>query len=153
MNLHALALLALLSPATALAQTPAIVSGCDDWRSAAQMLAEPWEDNTRLYAEGAVRFAVIDTGEPAAGSFHLLILSPPTEAEPEVGQCKLLSLDESMGFAGLTIAKAEAQYDPAKGLTVTVPATRWLPDTDTYTDAKLSVTLNQATGAIAAQLD
>ena len=153
MTMKTLALLALLSPAAALAQTPATVGNCDDWRSAAQMLAEPWEDNTRLYAEGAVRFAVIDTGEPAAGSFHLLILSPPTEAEPEVAQCKLLSLDESMGFAGLTLRDAVAQDDPVKGLIVTIPATRWLPDTDTYTDAKLSVTLNQTTGAIAGQLD
>ena len=128
------------------------IGTCDDWRSSAFALAEPWESTTRLFANGEVRLAITDTIEPAAGAFHLIILSPPYD---EVGgrQCALVSADGGMGFAGLDLVEAAASYDPATGLAVTIPATRWLPDTDTYTDAVLNVTLNQATGAITAQLD
>ncbi len=151
---YAVARLLLLAGSAAAQSLPAAsLAPCDDWRSSVQAIAEPWEDNTRLFADGEVRLTVIDTGEPAAGSFFLLILSPPYDEEAGGRQCRVLSLDETMGFAGLTLKSATAQYDPASGLTVTIPATRWLPETDSYTDATLSVTLNQSDGAIQAKLD
>lgn len=143
------ALIAAVMPMAALAQD---IGTCDDWRSSVAMLAEPWEENTRVFAEGAVRLALIDTYEPAAAAFHLVILSPPYD-ELGFGQCKLVSGEGGMGFAGLNVAATEAEYDPAKGLMFTIPATRWLMETDTYQDAVLQVTLNQATGEIVAVLD
>jgi len=47
------------------------------WQASAQYLAEPWGENTATFGNGATRIAVIDTTEPAAGSFGLVILSPP----------------------------------------------------------------------------
>lgn len=128
------------------------IGTCDDYRSSVAMLAEPWEANTRIFADGTVRLALIDTYEPAAAAFHLVILSPPYD-EMGFGQCALVSFDDGMGFAGLNVGATEAAYDPATGLAFSMPATRWLPDTDTYVDTQLHVTLNQETGAITAVLD
>lgn len=135
--------------------TPAFaqeIGTCEDYRSSIFALAEPWEDSTRVFANGDVRLAIADTIEPAAAAFHLIILSPPYD---EVGgrQCVLISGDGGSGFGGLTLADAEADYDAATGLTFRLNATRWLPDTDSFVDAILTVTLNQATGAVTAQLD
>ncbi len=125
---------------------------CDDYRSSIFALAEPWEDSTRVFADGAVRLAVADTIEPAAAAFHLVLLAPPYD---EVGArtCTVISGDEGTGFAGLTLVGIEAEGDAATGLRFGIPATRWLPDTDSYADAVLTVTLNPATGAITAKLD
>lgn len=128
------------------------IAGCDDWRSNVAVLAEPWEENTRIFAEGAVRLALVDTYEPAAAAFHMIILSPPYD-ELGFGQCALVSNTDGMGFAGLNVAATEAAYDPAVGLMFTIPATRWIMETDAYVPAVLTVTLNQATGAITAVLD
>ena len=128
------------------------VGGCDDFRSSAQSLAEPWEDNSRLFANGAVRLAILDTIEPAAAAFHLLILSPPYD---EVGgrQCAVVSAAGTMGFGGLDLVEMQAGYDAARGLTFAIPATRWRPEDDAFVPALLSVTLNQSTGAITAALE
>lgn len=141
--------LALCLPGAVSAQT---IAGCDDYRSSAAALAEPWEANTRLFANGAVRLAITDTIEPAAGAFHLVILSPPYD---EVGgaSCKVVSGPEGLGLAGLTLGGMSADYDPATGLRFRLKASRWLQATDSYTDAVLTVTLNQASGAITARLD
>lgn len=128
------------------------IAGCDDYRSSLFAMAEPWEANTRLFANGEVRLAVADTIEPAAGAFHLIILSPPYD---EVGgrQCAVVSAAGGMGFAGLDLTEMQASYDPARGLLFGIPATRWAPEIDDFVPAVLSVTLNQSTGAITALLD
>lgn len=128
------------------------VGSCDDFRSSAQAIAEPWEENTRMFANGEVRLAILDTIEPAAGAFHPLILSPPHD---EVGgqQCAVVSASGTMGFGGLDLAGMETGHDPARGLIFAVPATRWVPDNDAFVPATLSVTLNQSTGAIDAALE
>ena len=113
-------------PVTAMAQA---VGDCD-WRAASQAIAEPWEANTRTFANGEIRLTIMDTGEPAAGPVHLMILSPPYNDGGR--QCAVLSLEAGgMGFAGLTMEGAKAAYDPATGLSVTLPARRWVPDNDT----------------------
>lgn len=135
--------------------TPAVaqeIGTCDDYRSSVAMLAEPWEENTKVYGEGEVRLAVIDTFEPAAAAFHLVILSPPYD-EAGFGQCALVSFDGGSGFAGLNIAGITTSGDMATGLVFTMPATRWIPESDSYVDAVLNVTLNPTTGEITAKLD
>ncbi|MDO8884630.1 MAG: hypothetical protein Q7V11_16945 [Pseudotabrizicola sp.] len=130
---------------TALPTTAQEVAECD-WRSAAQAIAEPWEDNTVTFANGRVRLAVMDVMEPAAGAFHLLILSPPY-AELGERQCRIMSARGSFGFAGLSLAGATASYDPATGLTVSLAAKRW-SEGDVFSDTRLLVAINQATGVI-----
>ena len=144
-----IAAMAFCLPGMALAQE---VSPCDDYRSSAFAIAEPWDANTRLFAKGEVRLAVTDTIEPAAGAFHLVILSPPYD---EVGgrRCALISAEGGIGFGSLTLDGMTAAYDPAVGLQFRLTAKRWLPDTDSYADATLNVTLNQATGAVTARLE
>lgn len=126
------------------------VSECD-WRASVQAIAEPWEEMTARFANGAVRLAVLDVVEPALGAFHLLVLSPPFD-ETGSRQCRVVSLEQSLGFAALSLREAKASYDPANGLTVRMNAIRWV-ESDTFFDALLTVTINQATGAVSAVLD
>nr|WP_249200695.1 hypothetical protein [Thetidibacter halocola] len=126
------------------------VQDCDDWAAGAQFLAEPWEENTRTFANGAVRVALIDTGEPAAGGYRILVLSPPYS---QLGdrQCRMVG-SGGMGFAGVDFAALAARYDPTVGLILTLPATRFNGGTGDFEDGILRFTLNQATGAIGAML-
>lgn len=142
-------LVTLVSPEPAAAQS---LSGCDDWRSSVLTIAEPWDANTKTYAQGTVRLVIMDVGEPVMGSYRLLILTPPTADNPDGRQCQVMSLDSDLGFAGLSFKGVTDSTDPA-GLTVRIPAKRWIADTDTYTDATLSVTINAADGAIAASFE
>lgn len=127
------------------------VGDCVDYRSSVQAVAEPWEANTRTFANGAIRLVVTDTIEPAAGSFHLVILHPPHD---ELGGviCTLVSADGGIGFSGMALGPAKASYDPAQGLTVTLPVSLYNPQTAGFDDAALSVTINQATGSVIARV-
>lgn len=127
------------------------VEDCD-WRASTHAMAEPWEDNTRTFANGNVRLAVTDTIEPAAGAFHLVILSPPYD---ELGgrQCAVVSANGNTGFSGLTLDDMTSAYDPAIGLTFELTAGAYDPETGGTIPQTLTVTLNQATGEITASTD
>lgn len=142
------ALACLASPASA--QT---VEECD-WRASAQALVEPWDapQNTRTFANGDVRLAVTDVIEPAAGAYHLIIFSPPFD---ELGgrQCRVISADGNLGFTGLTLEAMISDYDPAIGLSFAIQSGAYDPKTGGTLPMVLLVTLNQATGAITAELE
>ena len=127
-----------------------MVGDCD-WRASAANLAEPWEGNTRTFANGAVRIAVIDTVEPAAAAFHLMVLSPPYD-ELGLRQCRLVSAGGGHGFATLSLDGMEAGYDPATGLTFVLASGRYTAE-GLVLPTTLSVTVNQATGQISGRLD
>ncbi|PRY24141.1 hypothetical protein CLV78_1035 [Aliiruegeria haliotis] len=111
-------------------------------------IAEPWEAETRTYANGAVRLAVIDTIEPALGAFHLMILSPPFGPAGS-RTCTLVSANApGIGFAGLSLEGIEARYDPAAGLSFVVSARRPDPATGGTFPDRLTLLLNQATGTV-----
>ena len=124
-----------------------------DWRAAAANLPEPWESPavTRTFANGEVRLAVLDTIEPAAAAFYLLILSPPRD---EVGgrQCRIVGSGGDLGFAGMSLAGLEASYGAARGLVFLIPVRLMRPEDGTFRGAVLTVSVNQATGAIAASV-
>lgn len=122
-----------------------------DWRASAANVPEPWADASRTYSNGAVRLSVLDTIEPAAAAYHLLILSPPYD---EVGgrQCKVISLDGTLGFAGLNLSLIDADYDPSRGLLFALPAALYDAETGGSDWYQLYVTLNQATGRIIATM-
>ena len=145
-----LGLLFAMLAGTAQAQS---VGECD-WRASARNLVEPWEQNSRTFANGAVRVALLDTVEPAAGAFHLLVISPPVN---EMGdpQCRVISYSDSIGFSGLTFGGLQAQYDPAIGLGFAIPGTEYVPEDDTtgYRPIYLLLTLNQQTGDIQATIE
>lgn len=125
------------------------VGDCD-WRSSAQNLGEPWTEYSRTFSNGKTRVALLDVGEPAAAAFYLMILSPPYD---ELGfrQCKIVSHTNGGGFGFLNFQAMRSSYDPARGLTFTLPAEMYIDgiNSDKYT---LDVTLNQATGVITPRL-
>ena len=128
------------------------LADCDDWRSHVLAIAEPWEANTKTYEGGALRLVIMDVGEPVVGSYRLMVLTPPTDENPDGRQCTVMSLDADLGFAGLSFDGVTDFTDPT-GLTVRIPAKRWIAATDTYDDAVLSVTFNATDGAIAASFE
>jgi len=118
-----------------------------DWRAAPDAIVEPWEENSRTFANGAVRLALLDTVEPAAGAFHLLILSPPY-GEMGERQCLVISRGGGMGWAGISFGQMEADYDPARGLVFGIPAQFYDPELSFQNPMFLEITLRQDTGEV-----
>ena len=130
--------------------TAIMVGGHHPTADPESVIAEPWVDNTRTFANGAVRVAQIDAGEPAAGPVHLLVLSPDTEDEPW-RHCAVVSFQDTFGFYDMDFAALAARYDPAIGLSFGIPVEIWLGDGNILA-RDLSVTLNQATAKVTAEL-
>jgi hypothetical protein len=86
-------------------------------------IAEPWEANSKSFYNGEVRLAVVDTGgEPACCSTHLMVLyTEDTGEEPPYRACKMVSDREGRGFGDVDFKGLKATYDPATGLTFSVP--------------------------------
>jgi hypothetical protein len=142
-----LLVLALCLASPVAAQT---VSDCETWQTSARNLAEPWDTYSRTFANGDVRVALLDTIEPAAGAFYLIVLTPPYD---ELGsrKCALVSEGDGIGFAGMRFTAMRASYDAATGLTLTTPVQRFDPVSGGYVLQRLDVTINQATGLITAR--
>jgi len=119
-----------------------------EWQARADNIVEPWEENSATFANGAVRIALMDTVEPAAAAFYLMILHPPFD-ELGLRTCTMVGLDKGLGYAAMYFEKLEASYDPARGLTFVVPAMIYLPEQSFQNSARLQVTVNQATGDVA----
>jgi hypothetical protein len=97
------------------------VRDCDELASA-QALAEPWEKNARVFYQGQVRVALIDTGgEPVCCSMHLLILAPDKNDEMGGRLCRIVGDHDALGFAGIDFAKLTTRYDAGRGLLITFP--------------------------------
>lgn len=129
-----------------LAATAQEINQCD-WRANAHALVEPWEQNTRTFANGEVRLALIDTVEPALGAFYLLVLSPPRDVLGE-RMCRTIGFGNGMGYPALDFQGLEAEYDPAVGLVFRLPGRRFDPERAATEAITVQVTLNQATGEI-----
>ncbi|MBP0483683.1 hypothetical protein [Sagittula salina] len=137
------------APAAAQEGLAPTVMDCD-WQSSAQFVAEPWEANTRTFANGRTRLALIDTVEPVGGWAWLMILSPPHD---ELGfrQCRMVG-NNGMGFSRLDFDMLSADYDPARGLIFDVPAGWYMDGTDDDPWQWIRITLNQLTGDIAIEV-
>ncbi|SFI84145.1 hypothetical protein [Jannaschia pohangensis] len=125
-----------LGAGPAMAQT---VGDCDGWQANARNV--DWSDPTRTFANGAIRLVGLDTEEPAAAAFHIMVLYP--DPEEQFLECRLVSLGADVGFGGISLARAEAAYDPARGLTVSVPGTS--PEGEALV---IAFTINRATGQV-----
>ncbi|PVA06373.1 hypothetical protein [Thalassorhabdomicrobium marinisediminis] len=139
----ALPILAALLSGPAAAQ----MSAPCDTLARADAIVEPWEENSTTFANGAVRVALLDAIEPAVAAFHLLILHPPFD---ELGgrSCTVISRDSGLGYSGVTFDGLEADYDPATGLTLTVPAAIYQPEQSFQNSLLVTITVNQATGEV-----
>ncbi|MCF2905743.1 hypothetical protein L0666_12165 [Octadecabacter sp. CECT 8868] len=118
-----------------------------DWQARADAIVEPWEDYSRTFADGKVRVALLDTIEPAAAAMYLLILHPPFD-ELSGRTCTVVGLDEGLGYAGMFFEELDAVYDPATGLTFTIPAIIYLPEQSFQNLALLSISVNQSSGDV-----
>jgi hypothetical protein len=149
--LKSLAIVGMLAIQGGAAVAQTTVEKCKpEFRTVAASVAEPWEENTRTFAKGAIRLVVMDTIEPAVAAYHLLVLAPPYS---EVGDrsCRLVSF-ATQGFGGINLVAANATYDPAKGLGVRVPVRLYNGETADFDQSTLFITINQATGAVVAGL-
>jgi len=136
-----------LTPLAAQAQS---VGDCGGWQTDARNIAEPWEENTATFANGAVRVAVLDTIEPGAVPFHILVLSPPYD-ELGARSCALVSASaDGIGFPLMTLRGVQAAYDPAKGLVLTIETAVWSEDMSETVPVQLRVGINQQTGVVTA---
>lgn len=141
-----LAALAALAPHIASAQH---VSLCE-WRADSRNIIEPWEDHIRSFANGAVRVAMMDFIEPAAGALHVMVLTPPYTAGPGERHCWIIGRDEGIGFVTLGFANMVPGYDPVTGLSLTMSARFYDPALDFTNIGLLNIVINQATGEVAA---
>lgn len=153
MRLWLMVACAVMSPALSSAQ---VVTKCD-WIGTAANIPEPWDENTRTFANGNIRVALVDTGgEPVCCSAHLMVLSPSGSGadEPAWRQCQLASARPSMGFFAVDIPGITATYDPARGLMLSVPVGHWHEGIEIGRPPiweRMEVTINQATGVVSAQ--
>ncbi len=141
LGLSVFGLNAIASPASA-----QVVQPCADIVDM-DAIVEPWEQHTRTFSNGKVRIALVDLVEPAAGAYHLLVLSPPVD---DIGarQCSLIGFDTGIGFVAVEFDAITSGYDPARGLKLSIPARFFLPE-ENFTNVMLvHATLNQATGEI-----
>lgn len=117
-------------------------------------ILEPWEANSRTFANGNIRIAILDTGgEPVCCAAHLLVLSPSGDGRdgPIYRQCRVVSAQPGQGFYQMDFTGLNASYDPARGLLVSVPVAHWHQGVETGQSPiweRMDIRINQATGAV-----
>lgn len=150
-RLIAAALCLIATPALAQNDQGAKVYPCND-ATRADTISEPWEENTATYADGRIRVALLDYAEPAGAAMKLLILSPPHD-ELGLRQCRIVGWSDSLGFYGIDFAERHADYDPGRGLTLTLPVRRYPTETQGEDGGwfQLGITIDQKTGDITLQ--
>ena len=126
-----------------------VVRACEGWEANARNLMMPPEIAVQSFANGEVRAIGLDTSEPACCSAHLMV-DFFVESEP-FPLCAMVSGPNGQGFSGLRMAELTARYDPATGLTLTMPAGRY--DGMGSVMSPLHVTINRATGTVTARHD
>ena len=117
------------------------LSDCD-WRATTSYIAEPWHENSVSFGNGSTRVALIDTVEPAASAYGLLILSPPYSEMGE-RQCRVLH-----GFSAISMEGLSSDYDPSIGLQLTMTGQVYLEDEGQFASAQVDLVINQGTGEI-----
>ena len=142
-TLAAAVVAAALAPLSAAAQH---VGDCEVWQANARNVV--WEAETPTYGNGAIRFVLLDTEAPATAAYYLMVIYPaPDEAFEE---CRLVASVEGLGFAALGLHASMSRYDPAEGLTLSLPAAAFLEGGPV--EGHLDVVVNRATGEVRATM-
>ncbi|RZA09082.1 MAG: hypothetical protein EOP11_02850 [Proteobacteria bacterium] len=128
--------LLLLSALTSISAQAAAVHSCEGLDSVGNLVG-----NVRSYAQGAIRVAYVSTEEPAAAPDHILVFV----ADNEMGQtCYAVSASkDGMGFAGVEMPAIKSDYDAAKGLLVTIPVSKYDPDTGAVPGGEVKIRINR----------
>jgi hypothetical protein len=123
------------------------LSACEG-QARVDSIIEPWSENTRTFANGAIRIVGLDTAEPACCSFQMAIIAPDPNDEMGLSQCLTLNDGgEWTGFQFVDIAGTESSYDPGKGLLLSVPVKRYVDGINSI-QAVVDIRINQATGSV-----
>jgi hypothetical protein len=140
----------LAAPVAAQQVQPCGNGGDFPFETTAMAIAEPWEANTRSFADGDIRIAVMDTWEPALGAYYLMVLFwSGADTEADIRYCSLVS-NGSLGFVSMTLDGLTSRYDPALGLVLSVPTTFYNPSDDELEEGVLEVVLNRKTLEVSA---
>ncbi len=109
-------------------------------------ITEPWEENSRTFGEGAIRIFEIFVDPNVASGAALGILHPlPVEPGGPYRSCTAIYAGELPRYFGQAfVAEATATYDPAEGLTISLP----VAFVGTQERQMLSFTVNQAEGTV-----
>ncbi len=100
----------------------------------------------RTFHEGRVTLFVIDRVEPACCAFGVAIVMP---AETSADEPESMSCWVKWGYAGVDLRRAQATYDPRRGLTLTIPARDYDPETGaTARGAPIRLRLDVGRGTI-----
>jgi len=108
-------LLVAMMIATATVQAQEIRS-CREVGVGIESLVTHVADNVQSFYNNRVQIYNIDTIEPAAASAGIAIVLPDTDDPLGGSKCFAIT-----NFAGIDIKTSRAVYDPAKGLTVSIP--------------------------------
>ena len=120
------ALAALAWPATANAQRSGL-SSCEETGVDLTNVAVGADlGGVRNYYEGLVTLFAIDTVEPACCASGVAVVMP---AEPHGDEPVGFACWAIKGAASIDLRAARSSYDPRRGLTVTIPARDYDPDT------------------------
>ncbi len=114
-------------------------------------IAEPWEDNTRAFANGDVRLTMLAFEDPGAAPFHLVLLYRSQERDDMEGR-KCVQINGTLGgFYAMDFQDLEASYDAAIGLIFRIPAEIYDVDAEAPKPVLLEVTYNQSTEDVKAR--
>ena len=138
----------MLSASTVSAQS---VSDCNAAQTDFDAIPEPWSEHTKSFANGQVRLAVLDMIEPAAGAYHILVLSPPQQ-EFGARLCQIISNQDMIGFTRIDFAALASVYDSEMGLTFGLPVQKMKAGGGIYDDF-LAFSVDQSTGSITQRLE
>ncbi len=119
------------------------------YQTTAMAIAEPWEANTRSFADGKVRIAIMDTWEPAYGAYYLMVMYWSGNEGGELRTCDLVSQGE-LGFVGMTLEGMEASYNAGLGLVLKVPTTFYNPVEDEFEEGFIEVLIDRAANRVKA---
>jgi hypothetical protein len=140
-----LALAVLAAPATAQNVTGCYENSYENIFSPMN-IPEPWDYYTRSFAEGAVRVVAIDLVEPHAVALKLMIMYPPYDELGQRMSCNIVGVGYA-GWGNIAFDEMTSTYDPASGLTLTVPVSTM------EFGGTLSMTINQDSGTMTADID
>lgn len=145
--LRAATLAVLAAPALAMDPTASALAVACPAEMAIDSIVEPWDQNSASYANGDVRIALIDLIEPAAAAFQLVVLHPPRD---ELGgrQCHLVAPHEFQGFPEIRFDQREADYDPERGLVISMPIRIAPGHSEDEGWSLTAITINQRTGEV-----
>ncbi|GAB5448861.1 hypothetical protein [Gymnodinialimonas sp.] len=107
-------------------------------------ITEPWEENTRTFANGVIRIFEIFIDPNVASGAALGILHPAGEGEEYRICTAIYQSHEFRFFAQAFVADATAVYDASLGLIITLPVAHAGHDGPVM----LRFAVNQATGVV-----